>query len=105
MHTNDAPLSADIAFPAKRRGLLDRNTSFDLRWQHTVAVVLGLQLEDVPRRHRNDAGSNSFAPERLVGLHRETELAAGRDENDLGFATDGISKHIRPARDTCRRSV
>src|SRR5262249_13509559 len=86
-----------ITLPPESGGLLDSNPSLDRGRQHTVAVLLGLQLEHIPGGHRNDATSNPCASERLVRLDRESQFAAGRDENDLRLARGGIGEHISAA--------
>ena len=48
MHADDPTSRADVALPAERRSLLDRNAGRDVRWQDGVAVFLRLAFEDIP---------------------------------------------------------
>ena len=55
-----APPVADVAVPAERRRLLDRDPGRHLRWEHLVAVLLGLAVEQLPARHAHDAGADAL---------------------------------------------
>src|SRR5712692_6147911 len=50
-HADAVAGAADVAVPAERGGLLDRDARRDLRRQHAVAIFLGLPLEQFPGGH------------------------------------------------------
>ncbi len=56
----------DIAVPAKRARLLDRDAGADRRRQHRVAIALRLLLEQSPARHRHDARADALGGELFV---------------------------------------
>src|SRR5262245_45052264 len=51
VHADDASAPADIAFPAERGRLLDRDTRGAARWEYAVAIFLRLRFENIPGRH------------------------------------------------------
>src|SRR5262245_56168264 len=51
MHADHSTGRADVAFPAKRRGLFDCDSRRHIRRQDAVSVILRLMLEDIPRGH------------------------------------------------------
>src|SRR5262249_55166880 len=73
-HADDRALTADVALPAERRRLLDRDARGHRGRQHRFAVLLGLALEQRPRRHRHDTGAYALRVEALIGLNREVDL-------------------------------
>ena len=54
-------------------------------------------LEDLPRRHADDACFDAFALELFVGIDAERNLTARGQQQDVGFAVVGICQNIRPA--------
>src|SRR4029077_4689385 len=71
LHADDASAAADVAVPAERGALLDRDPRRHGRQKHAVAVLLRLFIEDLPRRHRDDARADALRGELLVRLDRE----------------------------------
>ena len=99
------PSVADIALPAQRRSLLDGDARLHAGRQHLLAIGLRLVLEDVPGRHRDDAGANPLGRQRFMGLDDQRDLAARGDEDDLGRAARRVRHDIGAARDAGRRGV
>src|SRR4051794_24163094 len=54
-HRHDRALHANVALPALRRALLDRDPGADAGRQHPVAVSLILALEQLPAGEADDA--------------------------------------------------
>src|SRR5262249_54834616 len=96
---------ADVAIPSERGRLLDRDARLHLRWEHPVAILPRLFLEDLPRRHGNDAGSDSVSDERLVSLRRKAHLTARRDQDTRGMSPRPAREHAGAARAAGRRLV
>ena len=82
----ERPPKPDVAIPAQRRGLLDRDPGAERRWQHLVAVGGVLAIEDLPAGEADDPRADPFAAQLLVGIERQRDLAAGRDQDHLGIA-------------------
>src|SRR5438552_18930040 len=66
VHGDDRPMRPDVALPAERRRLFDRDTARHIRRQDFGAVRILLMLEEVPRRHADDAGTDADLDEPLV---------------------------------------
>src|SRR5439155_2539134 len=66
VHRDLRALAPDVALPAERRGLLDRDARGDVRRQHARAVRIVLGLEQLPRRHADDARPHAARDELLV---------------------------------------
>jgi hypothetical protein len=62
-------------------------------------------VEDVPRRHRHDAGPDALLHELFVRLHGEAPLAARGDPDHLGGAAWRVGENVRSLRDASRRRV
>ena len=105
MHPDDAAFAADVALPSERGGLFDRDARADRRRQHRVAVLARLLLEEVPGRHRHHAGADALGEQLLVRGDGERELAARRDQDQLGLAAGRVGQHVGAARDAGRRRV
>src|SRR6266850_3484744 len=71
-HADDVPgaADADVALPAERGGLFHRHPRLYVWWQHAVTILLRLMLEDLPRRHRDDASADPFREQLAVRFHR-----------------------------------
>ncbi len=68
--------------------------------QHAFAVRVVLLLEQLHRRHRNDARRRSARIEQLLGVERERDFGAGRDQDRdrLGRRSRRARRrHARPA--------
>ena len=59
VHADDRSAVADVAVPAERRRLLDRDPRLHRRRQHLVAVGLRLAVEELPARHADDARADA----------------------------------------------
>ena len=97
MHADRLAPRPDVAVPAQRRRLLDRDPRGDRRRQHLVAVVLVLLVEEVPGRQADDARAHAVGDQLLVRLDRERDLAAGRDQDQLGVAVRRVGEHVAAA--------
>ena len=104
-HADDAARAADVPLPPERGGLLDRDARRHAGRQHAVPILLGLALEDLPRRHRHHARADAFGDQLAVRFGGEAQLAARRDEDHLRIAARRIREHVGAARNTRRRGV
>src|SRR5260370_26899048 len=104
VHPDDTALLADVALPPQSGAMLDRDTSFDVWWQHTVPILLRLVFEDVPGRHRDHASADAFRHQLVVSLHGQTDLAARRDQDYFRIPVWSISEYIGSARNAGCRS-
>src|SRR5262249_27896487 len=81
-HADDAAGGTDITVPAEHRSLLDGDARLHGGQQNIVPIGLRLVLENVPRRHRDYAGSNSLSCQRFMGLSDQGNFAPRSDEDD-----------------------
>src|SRR5580698_1487634 len=91
MHADTA---ASIAVPAKYRRLLHRNPCLHARRKHRVLILVGLLLEQLPGRHTDDARFYPFLSKFFVSIHAKRNLAAGADQNHVGFSFRRVGQHI-----------
>src|SRR5918999_3791588 len=103
-HAEDRALRAGELGPAESRSRLDRDPGLDLGWQHAVPVVLGLLVEDLPRREAHHPGADSFLAEPLPGLQAERHLAPGGEQEHVGLSVRGVGQDVAAAGDAARRS-
>src|SRR5215510_7818318 len=94
VHAYDLPRGANISFPAKGGGLLHGYSCFHIWWQHAFTIGRGLVLENLPRRHRDDARTNSFGEQLLVRLHCKADLAARGDDDHFRISAGTICEHV-----------
>ncbi len=87
----------DVAVPSQGRRLLDRHPRRDRRRQHLVAVGLILLVEQVERRQAHHPRAHPVGGQLLVRLHRQRNLAAGRDQDQLRVAAVGVGEHVAAA--------
>ena len=59
-HADPGAGRADVAIPADHRAHLDRDPRRDVRRKDAIAVRLILLLEQLPRRHADDARRNAL---------------------------------------------
>src|SRR5262245_26026436 len=104
-HTDDAAGAADVPLPPERGGLLHGYPRLHAGRQHAVTILLGLPIEDLPRRHRDDARADALGEQLPVSLHGQTELAPRGDEDHFGIAAGRIGEHVGATRDPCRGGV
>src|SRR5437667_2023877 len=97
LHPDHPAGSADVALPSERGGLLDRDARRHGGRQHAVPILLRLVLEDLPRRHRDDAGADALGDQLVVGFHGKTHLAARGDEYYLGIPAWGVREPVGTA--------
>src|SRR5580658_5809534 len=93
-HADDLAGGADVTFPTQSRSLLHREARGNMGRQYTVTVRLRLELEDVPRGHGNNAGANPLAQQLLMRIDRESDLAAGGDQDDLRFSARRVRHDV-----------
>jgi hypothetical protein len=105
MHADDRAGTAGVAIPADHRALLDGNARGDVRRQHLIAIALILLLEEVPRRHADDAGRNAFLLQFLVYIDTQAQFAAGANEDHLRFGGFCVRQDIGAARDFGGRRI
>src|SRR4029434_1069496 len=90
VHADRRAVRPDIAIPAQRRRLLDRNTSGDLGRQDAVAVLLIWRVAQGEGGARAPPRADAGGGQRLVGLERQRHLAAGGDQDYLRVAATRV---------------
>src|SRR3954463_11648211 len=74
LQRDDVSLLADPLPPAQPDSGLDGEASFDVRWEHRVAVVDRLLLEELPTGHRDDPRRDALLLQLLRGLEGDPDL-------------------------------
>ena len=93
-----SPSSPARLEPADRRPGLDGEAGAHGGWQHLVAVVLRLGLEQLDAGHRDDAHLDAIRGERLGGVQRSRQLGACGDQDQLGrLALGRVPQHVAAA--------
>ena len=87
MHTDDGAAGAHVAVPAQSRGLFDGDSGLNVRWEHGVAVVLGLLVEQLRLLTDNDSAAE-------VGEHLSYLLEGAMARSGL----EGEPSRLRRAR-------
>jgi len=106
VHANLGARLPHMSIPADHRPHFHRHAGTNLRRKDVLAVRLVLLLEELPRRHADDARGNPFLFELLKGVKAKRDFAACADQNNLRFLRAGIGKNIRAAGDAgCGRIV
>jgi hypothetical protein len=67
----------------------------DRRRQHCLAVLDGLRIEQLPRRHRHDTAPDVLARELEVRVERKRQLRTGRDEDEIRRPLTGVDEDVR----------
>src|SRR4029077_8382697 len=93
-HADDATGGTNIAVPTQHRPLLDGDARLHAGQQYLISIRLRLMLENVPGRHRDNAGSNSLSRQCFVGVNDQSHLASGSNEDDLRRAIGSIGHDI-----------
>src|SRR5262249_56255290 len=101
-HADDTASRTDITLPAKHRSLLNSETRLHRGQQNVIPIGLRLLFENVPRRHRDYAGSNPLSCQRFMGLNDHGNFAPRSDEVDLRSAISRIGHDICAARPAAR---
>src|SRR6266581_8655495 len=105
MHADDLTGGSNISFPTYRGGLLYRDACLDVGWEDAVPVFFRLVIENLPRRHGDQARADAFSNQRLVRFHRKADFASRRNDDYLRIAARRVSKHVHTLRDAGGRSV
>ncbi len=94
-----------MTLPAQRRRRFDRDPRTHRLGQHALAVSLVLALEQIPRRHADDAGLDAFELQLLKGGDAQGHLAAAGQQQQVGPASVGIRQHVGTACDTLSAGI
>ena len=105
VHPDLDAVRSNVAIPAQRRGLLDRDPRGDARRQDLVAVGLVLAVEELPAGQADHTRADALAAQLLVGGERQRDLAAGGDQDHLGVAALGVGEHVAAAAQALGRGV
>src|SRR5438874_1295469 len=103
LHADRRPRRADVLMPAEGRGLFDRHPGTHARRQHRVSIFGALMLEELPRRHRHHARRDALGTELLIRLETQRDLAAGRQQQDVGRAAARLGQDVRSLANPARR--
>src|SRR5699024_7210497 len=78
---------------------LDGDAGAAVAGQDAFAVFRGLVVEGLGARHGDDAHGDAVAFQLTHGVHGQTHLGAGGDENDLELRIDRVVQDIAPPLD------
>ena len=94
-----APVVPTQRSPAEGGALLDDDAGGDRGREDGVAVLGGLPVEQLHRRHGHDAGVDAVGGELLVGGDGQADFGAGGDQDDLGGGVGVAGEDVGAAGD------
>src|SRR5689334_1100478 len=80
LHADARALGPDVTIPPEPARLLHGYASRDVGGNYAVPIRLRLLLEQLPRRHADDAGSHARGAQLLVRLDAQGHLASGPEQ-------------------------
>src|SRR2546429_1039861 len=98
LHADARALGPDVTIPPEPARLLHRYPSRDVGRNHAVPIGLRLLLEQLPRRHADDAGPHARGAEPLVRLDAQDRKSTRLNSSHgyISYAVFCLKKKKKP---------